>query len=41
VDKLTRKRRSMKIKKLTTCRMVANLRFEELNSGFVVFNFGQ
>ena len=41
VDKLTRKHRSMKIKKLTTCRMVANLRFEELNSGFVVSKFGQ
>ena len=36
-----RKPRSMRIKKLTTSRMVANLRFEELNSGFVVSKFGQ
>ena len=40
VDKLMRKPRSMRIKKLTTNRMVANLRFEELNSGFVVSEFG-
>jgi hypothetical protein len=36
-----RKPRSMRIKKLTTSRMVANLRFEELNSGFVVSKFEQ
>jgi hypothetical protein len=35
-----RKPRSLIIKKLTTSRMVANLRFEELNSGFVVSKFG-
>ena len=35
-DMLMRKPRSMRIKKLTTNRMVANLRSEELNSGFVV-----
>ena len=35
-DKTMRKPRSLRIKKLTTSRMVANLKFEELNRGLVV-----
>jgi hypothetical protein len=35
------KPRSLRIKKLTINRMVANLRFEELNSGLIVSKIGQ